>query len=38
MITGDYPTTARVIATQAGLPDEFFYADAFTSEADKHGG
>ncbi len=22
---------------QAGLPDEFFYADAFTSEADKHG-
>ena len=21
----------------AGLPDEFFYADAFTSEADKHG-
>ncbi|MBH1986896.1 MAG: CDP-6-deoxy-delta-3,4-glucoseen reductase [Burkholderiales bacterium] len=21
---------------QAGLPDEFFYADAFTSEADKH--
>ncbi|OGA80873.1 MAG: CDP-6-deoxy-delta-3,4-glucoseen reductase [Burkholderiales bacterium RIFCSPHIGHO2_01_FULL_63_240] len=23
---------------QAGLPDEFFYADAFTSEADKHGG
>ena len=23
---------------QAGLPDEFFHADAFTSEADKHGG
>ena len=23
--------------TLAGLPDEFFYADAFTSEADKHG-
>jgi len=23
---------------QAGLPEEFFYADAFTSEADKHGG
>lgn len=23
---------------QAGLPDECFYADAFTSEADKHGG
>jgi CDP-4-dehydro-6-deoxyglucose reductase len=22
---------------QAGLPDEYFYADAFTSEADKHG-
>ena len=21
---------------KAGLPDEFFYADAFTSEADKH--
>lgn len=23
---------------QAGLPEEYFYADAFTSEADKHGG
>lgn len=23
---------------RAGLPDEYFYADAFTSEADKHGG
>jgi CDP-4-dehydro-6-deoxyglucose reductase len=23
---------------QAGLPEEYFFADAFTSEADKHGG
>ena len=28
----------RDFTTRAGLPDEFFYADAFTSEADKHGG
>lgn len=27
----------RDFVAQAGLPDEFFYADAFTSEADKHG-
>ena len=26
----------RDFTTQAGLPEEFFYADAFTSEADKH--
>jgi CDP-4-dehydro-6-deoxyglucose reductase len=23
---------------KSGLPDDEFYADAFTSEADKHGG
>ncbi|HYR25508.1 MAG TPA: CDP-6-deoxy-delta-3,4-glucoseen reductase, partial [Aquabacterium sp.] len=28
----------RDFVAQAGLPEEFFYADAFTSEADKHGG
>lgn len=28
----------RDFARQAGLPEEQFYADAFTSEADKHGG
>ena len=27
----------RDFVAQAGLPDEAFYADAFTSEADKHG-
>jgi CDP-4-dehydro-6-deoxyglucose reductase len=26
----------RDFVAQAGLPDEEFYADAFTSEADKH--
>lgn len=27
----------RDFVSAAGLPEEFFYADAFTSEADKHG-
>jgi CDP-4-dehydro-6-deoxyglucose reductase len=26
----------RDFVAQAGLPEECFYADAFTSEADKH--
>jgi len=28
----------RDFTRQGGLPEEQFYADAFTSEADKHGG
>ena len=31
-------TARSEFTAQAGLPEEFFYADAFTSEADKHGG
>ena len=27
----------RDFVMKAGLPDDEFYADAFTSEADKHG-
>ena len=28
----------RDLVMKCGLPDDEFYADAFTSEADKHGG
>ena len=28
----------REFVAQCGLPEDEFYADAFTSEADKHGG
>jgi CDP-4-dehydro-6-deoxyglucose reductase len=28
----------RDLVAQCALPEEEFYADAFTSEADKHGG
>ena len=32
-------TSARAVFTaQAGLPEEYYYADALTSEADKDGG
>ena len=30
--------THRDFVAQCGLPDDEFYADSFTSEADKHGG